>query len=119
MKTEQGVIRFDRMNEFAWCFDMDYQVIYLELGMVLSIKLQNRFQQCEIFELTDNTMSVETKHGRWSQKYQINQGERFPARMSADTIDEIIIRAELQYEEAHCKTSEKLDEENEISDLPF
>ena len=120
MKTEQGLLRFDRMNESTWCFDMGYQVIPVATGMSLSIQLADRFELVEVFELPDNALAVmlNKKNENGGCKHLLDPNKRYLAKMPTTTVDEMILRAEM-FREEPSSHSHVQDDENDSSDLPF
>lgn len=120
MKTEQGLLRFDRMNESTWCFDMGHQVIPVATGMALSIQLADRFEPVEILELPDNGLAVMFKKQEKNEdcKHLLDPNKRYLAKMPTTTVDEVILRSETSREEPSTP-SHVQDEENDLSDLPF
>jgi hypothetical protein len=62
--TEQGLLRFDRINESTWCFDMGDQVIPVATGMALSIQLTDGFEPVEVLEISDNGLGCDVEKTR-------------------------------------------------------
>lgn len=116
MKTEQGLLQFDRLNENAWCFDVGYQSIYLETGMVVSIQLMDDFQRGEIQVTPDNRLSVIIGSGKKRGELRLDTNKRYPARMAKETVDKLIETAELCHEANSMGTGAP---QNDTSDLPF
>lgn len=120
MKTEQGLLRFDRMNESAWCFDMGDSVIPVETGMALSIQLLDRFEPVEILELPHNGLAVKFKK---QQKHLdcklLDPDKRYLAKISTKTLEEIIFSAHPLLDKEPSSRSHVTSKENDSSDLPF
>lgn len=116
MTTEQGLLRFDRLSENSWCFDMGYQSIYLEAGMVVSIQLTDHFERGEIRVTPDNSWSVIIGRGKKRGELRLDPNKRYPARMATQTVDKLMERAELCHEEHSRGTSAP---QNESFDLLF
>lgn len=117
-KYEEGLLRFDRMNENAWRFDMGYQSIYVETGMTLRIQLMDHFQRAYVLETPDNSLAVTIHSGKKSTHwlYRLNPNEQYPARMAAETVKSLIQQAALSQEDDVPDTSKGSDD---TSDLPF
>lgn len=120
MKTEQGLLRFDRINESTWCFDMGDQVIPVATGMALSIQLTDGFEPVEVLEMSDNGLAVMLKKRgeNGGCKYLLDPTKRYLATMPTTTVDEVILRSET-FPDEPSSHSHVQDEENDASDLPF
>jgi hypothetical protein len=89
MKMEEGLLRYDRMSEMGWCFDMGYQVLPVVTGMTLSVRLSDGFQRGQLTELTDGRLTV-TFGKRPDRSYTLEQHERYPAKVEAQAIQVIL-----------------------------
>ncbi len=115
MKTTEGLIRYDRLNEDCWIFDPGYLTIPVRTGMVMSIQLEDCFRRGELIETLDGGLSVVFPKGR---EYKLNPNKRYPARMAAKLVDELIDEV-ARWEEQNATDTPKTENDNETTDLPF
>lgn len=122
MKQIKGVLRFDVLDFSGWCFDMGYQRIYVQTGMVMSVKLTDRFEQVELTETPDNGLSLilDDKKKAVQRLNPLEKGRRYLARMPKDVVDEIISSAAIQNMELERLNEETPTNRDELEDaLPF
>ena len=115
MKTTQGLLRFDRLNDTCWIFDAGYLTIPVRTGLVMSIQLDDYFRRGELLETLDGGVCVVFPR---QQVYKLNPNERYPAKMATKLVDELIYEAVL-WEQQDATDESKTENDNETTDLPF
>ena len=98
MKLVEGLLRYDTMDTEQWCFDMGYQIISVEAGMQIRMQFRDdRFENMQLWETPDGELTVvfggrKRKEPRY---VPLEKGQRYLAKMSAQTVDDILDNARL------------------------
>lgn len=98
MKTTEGLLRYDRLEMEAWCFDMGHEIIPVESGMQIRIQLlDDRFQSAQLLETPDKELTVifDGRKRKEPLYFTLDKDKRYLVKMSSETVDDILDNAQL------------------------